>query len=194
MARMGQGRSGRVRCGQVRFASRTRKNWGMPTDPALLLFDYLYWLRDRVLALADAATIDRWPAEPSINGRDLRATLAHELDVEASWRNKLLGLPIERWGPAAEVKADEFAILDSLRARWAVEEHAMRAWLDGLGVEDLRAPVTVNGLDGRPLSMYLLHVVTHGIGELFVAAGILRELGHEAGDIGLLESLDTRAG
>ena len=64
------------------------------TIPQLL--DYLYWLRDRVLALAAEATTDGWPAEPTINGRDLRATLAHEIDVEASWRNKLLGLPIER--------------------------------------------------------------------------------------------------
>ena len=157
-----------------------------------LLLDYLYWLRDRVLALAADATTDGWPAAPTINGRDLRATLAHEIDVEASWRNKLLGLPIERWGPAAEVKPDAFPTLDSLRARWADEERATRDWLDGLGVEDLAAPMTVNGLDGQALSTYLLHVLVHGIGELFVAAGILRELGHDAGDIGLLESLHGR--
>jgi uncharacterized damage-inducible protein DinB len=157
-----------------------------------LLLDYLYWLRDRVLALSAEATIDGWPVEPTVNGRDLRATLAHEIDVEASWRNKLLGLPMERWGPAAEVRPSEFPTLDSLRARWGEEERAMRDWLGGLQADDLAAPVTVNALDGRPLSTYLLHVLAHGIGELFVAAGILRELGHEAGDIGLLESLLVR--
>jgi len=157
-----------------------------------LMLDYLYWLRDRVLALAAEATTDGWPAEPAINGRDLRATLAHEIDVEASWRNKLLGLPIERWGPAAEVTPGEFPTLDALQARWSEEERAMRDWLEGLRAEDLAAPVTVNGLEGRPLSTYLLHVLTHGVGELFVAAGILRELGHDAGDIGLLESLQVR--
>ena len=157
-----------------------------------LLVDYLYWLRDRILDLSAEATTDGWPAEPTINGRDLRATLAHEIDVEASWRNKLLGLPIERWGPAAEVRPTEFPTLDSLRVRWAEEERALRDWLDGLGADDLAAPVTVNGLDGQPLSTYLLHVLAHGIGELFVAAGILRELGQDAGDIGLLESLKAR--
>ena len=157
-----------------------------------LLLDYLYWLRDRVVGLAAEATTDGWPVEPTINGRDLRATLAHEIDVEASWRNKLLGLPIERWGPAAEVKATAFPTLDALRARWSEEERAMRDWLGDLRAEDLAAPVTANGLDGRPLSTYLLHVLVHGVGELFVAAGILRELGYDAGDIGLLESLQVR--
>jgi uncharacterized damage-inducible protein DinB len=157
-----------------------------------LLLDYLYWLRDRVLALARDATAAGWPADPMVNGRDLRATLAHEIDVEASWRNKLLGLPIDRWGPAAEVKPDEFPTLDALRTRWAEEERAMRDWLDGLDAEALAASTTVNGLDGRPMSTYVLHVLSHGIGELFVAAAILRELGHDAGDIGLLESLHGR--
>jgi uncharacterized damage-inducible protein DinB len=157
-----------------------------------LLLDYLYWLRDRVLALAGDATTAGWPGNPKVNGRDLRGTLAHEIDVEASWRNKLLGLPIDRWGPAAEVKPDEFPTLASLQARWAEEERAMRSWLDGLDATALATSVAVNGLDGRPLSTYLLHVLAHGIGELFVAAAILRELGHEAGDIGLLESLHGR--
>src|SRR5262249_5419246 len=67
------------------------------------------------------------------------------------------------------------------------------AWIGGLTPAELAGPVTVNGLDGRPLSTYLTAVVMHGITELTAAAAILEQLGQPVGDLGLLDFLDEVA-
>ena len=163
----------------------------MQTLSIPFLVDYLYWMRDRVLdraaALDDATFVA--PDGPSLHGRTLRATLAHELDVEMSWRGKLQGLPVEEWGPAAEITAAQFTSVAGLRATWSAHEERMRSWLAGLSADALDAPVTVNGLDGRPLADYLHHVAMHGATEFAIAAGLLADLGHEVGDISILRML-----
>lgn len=154
------------------------------------LLDYLYWLRDRVAGAAAKLDGDQFVDTPSLRRRDLRATLAHELDVEHSWRPKLRGEPTDAWGPSAEIRASEFSTLDALMNRWRFDEAEMRDWISSLSTEDLAAPVWVNNLEGRPLETYLLHVVEHGVTELATAAAILGEMGHEVGELGLLAFLD----
>ena len=156
------------------------------------LVDYLYWMRDRVLEAAAALDDAEFLSTPRMHDRDLRATLAHELDVEMSWRGKLQGLPIEQWGPAAEIKPEQFADLAELRAAWAGHEARTRAWLATLSEADLEAPTSVNGLDGRPLEVYLLHVIEHGVTEFATAAAQLHELGQDVGDISILRMLAER--
>jgi uncharacterized damage-inducible protein DinB len=163
-------------------------------DPTVFqLLDYLYWMRDRVLAKAaelDAATFQNTPV---VGHRDLRQTLAHELDVEMSWRGKLRGQPRATWGPEAEIKADWFSTVGLLADYWHGDEAQTQAWVGGLSDADLAAPMTANGLDGRSLSTYLMAVITHGITELVAAAAILEGLGHPTGDLGLLNFLDETA-
>jgi uncharacterized damage-inducible protein DinB len=165
------------------------------TSPTLgipFLFDYLYWLRDRVLATA-AGLGDGFAETPVVGTRDLRATLAHEIDVEIGWRGRLRGEPPAAWGPEAEVRPEHVPTLDAVRERWAAEEATTRAWLNGLSAADLAAPVTVNGLEGYPLESYLLHVVEHGVMELTDAAAILSAMGRSTGDLGVLDALDDLA-
>ncbi|HEX2551008.1 MAG TPA: DinB family protein, partial [Nocardioidaceae bacterium] len=111
----------------------------MTTLSIPFLVDYLYWMRDRVLDGAAALAGDAFvaPDGPTLHGRTLRATLAHELDVEMSWRGKLQGLPIEEWGPAAEIKPDRFGSVAELRAAWRDHEHRTRSWVAGLTAADL---------------------------------------------------------
>jgi uncharacterized damage-inducible protein DinB len=163
-----------------------------PTVGIPLLFEYLYWLRDRVLDTA-AGLGDTFSDTPVVGTRDLRGTLAHELDVEMSWRARLRGEPPAAWGPEVEVRAEHVPTLDAVRARWAAEESAMRAWLAGISAADLAAPVTVNGLEGYKLEIYLLHVVEHGVTELATAAAILAAMGRSTGDLGVLDALDHLA-
>jgi uncharacterized damage-inducible protein DinB len=154
------------------------------------LVDYLFWMRDRVLETAAALDAAAFLQTPRMHGRDLRATLAHEMDVEMSWRGKLQGLPIAQWGPDAEIRAERFSNLAELAVAWREEETATRRWLSTLSRRDLEQPTTVNELDGRPLAVYLLHVVEHGVTELSIASGLLDELGHEVGDLSVLRMLD----
>jgi uncharacterized damage-inducible protein DinB len=169
----------------------------MTTDPPAtvtvgLLFDYLYWMRDRVLGAA-AGLGDRYADTPVVGTRDLRATLAHELDVDMSWRARLRGEPPEAWGPEAEIKPQDVPTLEAAHERWATEEAAMRAWLARLSAADLEAPVTTNGLEGYSLAIYLVHVAEHGVMELAGAAAILAGMGISVGDVGVLNALDDLA-
>ncbi len=86
----------------------------MTTLGVPFLLDYLYGLRDRVAQTAPQLDHARFLDTPSLHGRDLRATLAHELDVEHSWRPKLRGEPMDAWGPDAEVRAGELRVLNYL--------------------------------------------------------------------------------
>jgi uncharacterized damage-inducible protein DinB len=158
-----------------------------------VLLGYLYWLRDRVAQTAVQLEPARFLETPSLKGRDLRATLAHELDVEHSWRPKLRGEPMDAWGPSAEIRASEFMSLDALMTRWRFDEAEMRDWVGGLSDDDLDAPVTTNGLEGRSLATYLTHVIEHGVTELTMASAILGEMGLEMGELGFLAYLDETA-
>lgn len=161
-----------------------------PAAPLIpFLVDYLYWARDRILEAAAALDDATFLATPRMHGRDLRATLAHEMDVEMSWRGKLQGLPITQWGPDAEIKPERFGTVAELADAWREDEAKTRQWLAGLTAADLEAPTSVNGLDGRPLAVYLLHVVEHGVTELSIASGLLDELGHQVGDLSILRML-----
>jgi uncharacterized damage-inducible protein DinB len=166
------------------------------TAPVLgvpLLFDYLYWLRDRILAAAEGLEGEAFSRTPTVHGRDLHATLAHEIDVEMSWLGRLRGQPPGTWGPEAEIRPEDVPTLVAVRERWATEEAALRAWLETIPPAALDEPVTVNELEGYPLSIYLAHVVEHGVTEMTSAAAILDQLGRPAGELGLLNALDDLA-
>src|SRR4051794_16498978 len=60
----------------------------MQQSEIVLLFDHVYWMRDRMLEAADSPAVPlRDPDPPTV--RDLQSTLVHELDVEWSWRRRL---------------------------------------------------------------------------------------------------------
>jgi uncharacterized damage-inducible protein DinB len=164
----------------------------MQTIDVRTMFEYLYWLRDRVTAKAAALDPVAFRDTPSLNKRDLRATLVHELDVEHSWRPKLQGEPHDAWGPNAEIRAEEFPTLEQLMTRWRFDEAEVRDWLASLSDDDLAAPTTVNGLEGHPLETYLLHVVEHGVTEFTMASAILEQVGQETGELGILIFLNER--
>lgn len=165
----------------------------LPTLGVPLLFDYLYWLRDRVLRAAGQLEAASFRQTSPLNGRDLRGTLVHELDVELGWRARLRGEPPEAWGEAAALDPERYPTVASLVAHWRTDEAEMRTWIGGLDGRTLAAPVTANGLEGYALEIYLLHVVEHGVTEFTSAAAILTELGRSPGELGVLNALDDLA-
>jgi uncharacterized damage-inducible protein DinB len=155
-----------------------------------LMLDYLYWLRDRVLAACGTLEGGAFLDTRRVNTRDLRSTLLHELDVEIGWRARLRGDPPEAWGPESELEMTHYPTLASIANHWQNDEVEMRGWLSGLGAGALEQPVTHNRLEGYPLAVYVLHMVEHGVQEFTNAGAILTELGRSPGDMNLLDALD----
>ncbi|MBA2634719.1 MAG: DinB family protein [Chloroflexi bacterium] len=161
----------------------------MQTAEAARLFDYVYWMRDRILAATSNLTPEQFRSSETVATRDLRATLVHELDVESSWRERLSNAP-EAGAASVELAPDDFASLEALEARWRQEESVMRAWLSSLSDDTLAAPPVGQPPDlprPLPLSDYLTHLVGHAVEEFTEAALLLTRLGHSPDGIEFLK-------
>ncbi len=157
----------------------------------LALFGYLYWLRDRALAEATKLPLSAFLAPDTVAYRDIRSTLVHELDVERSWRLRLRGAPRDAWD--IELAPGDYGDPASIAEHWRLDEAETRAWLAGLTDEEVGASTTVNGLEGFPLSTYLVHIVMHGVESFSAAAILLHRAGVSMGDVGFLDHIDAGA-
>ena len=155
--------------------------------------DYIYWMRDRIVAAASNLSPDAFRASETVTNRDLRATLVHELDVEWSWRERLRGADPTEWGPEAELEAADYPTLDAVAEHWRRDEAAMRAWAARLTDADLAAPPG-HEKAMLPLWYYVMHLVSHAIQQFSEAAVLVTRAGHSPGDIGFLEFAEQRAG
>jgi uncharacterized damage-inducible protein DinB len=82
----------------------------------LALFDYNYWATWTVLEAVKALPPEAFTKPSTVTWRNLRGTLVHTLDVEQSWRRRLLGEPKQVWD--AELPAEDFATPAELETSW----------------------------------------------------------------------------
>jgi uncharacterized damage-inducible protein DinB len=153
-----------------------------------ILFEYVFWIRDRVLEAAERVPPDSFSSDDVPTTRGLRATLVHELDVEWSWRERLETGAF----PAAEDLAPaSYADVLGLADHWRRDEEAMRTWLRGLTEEELSRPAPEKGRS-LPLWFFVMHLVSHAIQQFSDAAVLLTRAGASPGDIGFLEFANDR--
>jgi len=159
----------------------------MRRDEVALQFDYLYWIRDRILAQAAALSTEEFTAPETVTNRSLRATLVHELDVEWSWRERLR----KKVFPGGELRPEDYPTSATVIEHWQRDEAEMRNWIDGLSDEQLALPPPGEE-DTYPLWYYVLHVLSHGLQQFSEAAVLLTRADQSPGEIGFLEYADTR--
>ena len=164
----------------------------MQSTDIALLFEHLYFVRDRILAAAREAPdalVD--PAAPTI--RDLRSTLVHELDVEWSWRERLDGQDPTAFDESVDdLSVDDLPTLDAIEARWRVDEAAMRDWLGRLDDVSLAAPCDAEVPSAHPRWFHLMHLYSHAIQQFADAAVLLTAAGHSPGELDFLDFAETR--
>jgi uncharacterized damage-inducible protein DinB len=138
-------------------------------------------MRDRILAAAAELTDDEFATRETVTTRDLRATLAHQLENEWAWRVKLKDGSF----PDGDILPADYPNLGALKARWHREERDLRGWFAGLSDRELESPALG---DDNPLALwrYLIYVVNHGTQQFAEAAVLLTRLGHSPGEIGYL--------
>jgi len=151
-----------------------------------LLYDYNYWANARVLNAAAQLTPDQFTAPRGLSHGSIRGALTHVLAAEIVWRLRCQsGL-----SPNALPDENDYPTLDALRARWAEEETAMRAFVASLTDEQLAHTIDYKTTKGAPhtdiLWQLLAHVVNHGTQFRSEAAVALTAAGHSPGDLDLL--------
>jgi len=161
----------------------------MHASDVVQLFDYLYWIRDRILTAAAGLPDEDFRSTEIVATRDLRSTLVHELDVESSWRLRLA--IVEPKAEESELDALDYPTVAALTDHWSRDEAAMRAWIGSLTDAQLAASPP-HERASLPLADYLVHIVGHGIEEFTEAALLLTRAGHSPGDIEFLEFVDPR--
>ena len=146
------------------------------------LFDYNYWVNQRILDTAADLSTEQFTGPGPLSHGSLRDTLVHTLGAEWAWRERCQGS-----SPTGLLSQDDFPDLESLSVRWREEEEAMRSYLAELSDEDLTSAVTYTRPGGArfetPLWQILLHVINHGTQSRSEAAVLLTQLGHSPGDL-----------
>lgn len=154
-----------------------------------MLFDLTYWCNRQVLAAVARATPEQLTAPAEFTYRNLRGTLVHALDVEKSWRLRLLGEPPAVWD--VTLAEDDYPTVAAIADHWASDEREMRAWLGGLTDDELVTIVDLGTEDRFPLWYYLVHIVTHSEQQRRDAQVLLNAFGHDVPDLEFLFYADT---
>ena len=146
------------------------------------LFDYNYWVNQRILEAAEGLSPEQFTAAANVSHGSLRDTLVHTLSAEWAWRQRC-----QDSSPSGLLSQDDFPDLESLARRWEEEEKAMRSYLAGLTDKDLTSIIRYSRTEGTwfetPLWQILLHVINHGTQSRSEAAILLTQYGHSPGDL-----------
>jgi uncharacterized damage-inducible protein DinB len=160
-----------------------------------LLYAYDAWANRRLLDHAERLTPAQLRASDDGGLGSVHATLVHMMDAQWVWLDDI-------WrGKArfAEFDPADFADVGAIRARWAVIEAELQAFVADLAPGGERGPdriVVYQGDAGairrRPLWQLMLHVVNHGTQHRAEVAAMLTRYGHSPGDLDITHYLNLR--
>ncbi|MEJ2600975.1 MAG: DinB family protein [Anaerolineales bacterium] len=164
----------------------------MKIQDLLILYDFNYWARDRILSTASQLSPEEFLAPIESNYGSLQATLVHILSAERVWRIRCQ----ERRSPTSLLAPDDFPSLEVLRSFWLEEQHRMMDYLAGLEASALETQISYLRTGGQAQSNILwhilVHLVMHGTEHRSEAGSILTAFGHSPGDIDFIHYLRER--
>lgn len=142
------------------------------------LFEYNRWANLRILDAVQPLSDEELGKEMGTSFSSVAGTLVHLVGAEWVW--------LERWnGRSPEGFAGmELTSVAAVRRRWDGIWAAQHRFLDALGAEGMRRPVTYRNFAGdeytQPLGELVRHVVNHASYHRGQVVTLLRQLGHEA--------------
>jgi len=158
-----------------------------------LLYEYNRWADTRILDAASPLTPEQLGTPGIASFGSIHDTLVHTMSAQWTW--------LERWrGHEAQALSEsaDYPGLAAIRARYAVVETAMQAFIASLDEDAPARVVTWTNSRGktssRPLWQLMLHVVNHGTQHRSEVAAMLTQFGHSPGDMDFTVFLNSTQG
>jgi uncharacterized damage-inducible protein DinB len=153
----------------------------MRPDEVMMLYEYAWWARDRLLDAASGMTDEEFGRENGFTYKSLRGILVHAMEAEMIWFNRFLGQ--ERPEPVG----DSIMSVEGLKTRWGSEEKGARSFLSGVTEASLAEDLVTRRRTGEenhaPLWVLLTHVANHGTQHRSEAAEALTMVGRSPGSL-----------
>jgi uncharacterized damage-inducible protein DinB len=158
----------------------------MDKNDLLLLSDYSRWATDKLLEAAAKLPPDKFAAPHRTTYGSLRGILVHILVSHQVW---LIRCRDERL-PGPFPAHDEFPDIATFARRFQAVQSEVRAYLDGLGEQDLQRRVRYTTGKGMTYENTLWHIFAHLFNHATQhrseAAEVLTEYGCSPGDLDLI--------
>ncbi|MDQ3069783.1 MAG: DinB family protein [Acidobacteriota bacterium] len=145
----------------------------------LLLVDYHYWARDRMLAALDPLPAGDYVRPLGNSFGSIRDTAVHIFFAEWAWLNRWHGV-----SPTAPLDAEDYPDVAALRARWLDHEARLRGFIGGLDDAGVTRRIVYKLLSGTEsesaIWTMVQHVVNHASYHRGQVTTMVRQVGGEA--------------
>jgi uncharacterized damage-inducible protein DinB len=141
----------------------------------VLLIDFNYWARDRVLDAACRLTPDQYTRDLGSSFPSVRDTLVHIYSSEWIWYQRWQGTSAGMLDPT------RYPDVEALRTEWLEHESRVRAFVAALDDAAVERVIEYRSLRGEPqrsaIWEMVQHVVNHGTYHRGQVTTMLRQLG-----------------
>jgi len=157
------------------------------------LFDYDAWATKRLLDAAAALPPEHYTQDLGSSFGSLHGTLVHIYAAQRLW--------LDRWkgnSPKAMLGADQIPTLDDLRTRWETYRIEFEDFIRFMNDDNMKEKFSYVDFQGQfremPLHLQMLHVIMHSTYHRGQAAVLLRQIGAEPPETGLMTHLMEKSG
>ncbi len=149
----------------------------MTLQDALILVDYHYWARDRMLDAVDMLTPEQYTKDLGNSFKSVRDTVVHTYSAEWNWYLRWVGT-----SPTSMLDPVQFPDVATVRSAWASQEEKVRLLVASLGAANELNRVfryrLMNGEEAQSVFSHMLqHVVNHATYHRGQVTTLLRQLG-----------------